>query len=106
VSSDRLSLMARGHYRSRRILWGSFLGAIVGGAAAFSLSYAGLGPWGLLIGVVLIVVVAGLVARVDSPLRFLELVVITVCCCVLTWPVVWIAVVFVRYWITGQSVGS
>ena len=82
-----------------------FTSAALGGLVGWTLFYLGLQLWGLAIGAVVVVSLATAGGHIDPDQRRSESVVISLACSLLTWPPMWLAGVFVYYWITGNSLG-
>ena len=106
VASQWPELMPEKRTRPARTLAWSFTAAIIGGAVAWALFFLGLDLWGLMIGAAVIVCPAAGRVRGDGSQRQSESIVLSCACALLTWPLLWILAVFVRYWITGKSLGS
>lgn len=81
-----------------------FLIAALGGAIGWTLTYVWLNLWGLAIGAIVVVAVAAV--RTNRSLRRSESVALSLAWTLLSWPLIWVIAVFVRYWLTGQTVGS
>ncbi len=91
----------------RRAALVSLAATIGSGIIGWSLAFAGLGPWGLVTGGAIVLIVIIVVARrpalrLDSAL-FLGYAFAFI---LITWPVLWLAVGWVRYLVTGQSIGN
>ncbi len=97
--------MPEDDHGSRRHLIVGVAGAVIRGALGWTLVYVGLGIWGLLPGAVVVVALATASGRITGSMRRSEMVVISLACVLLSWPPLWIAAVFVRFWITGKTVG-
>jgi hypothetical protein len=80
--------------------------AVLGGAVGWTLFYVGLNLWGLAIGVSVVAggTVAGVRARGSQ--RSSESLALSFAWSLLSWPLIWVLAVLIRYWITGKSVGS
>lgn len=82
-------------------------GALAGGVIGWILAFVGLGPWGLVLGLaVTAVVVRVLAVRANGRPRVSLLAAYAFAFVLLTWPPLWLLVGFVRYAITGQSLGG
>ena len=103
VASQWPDLMPERSRPARTIAW-SLTAAVVGGAVAWTLFFLGLDLWGLVIGAAVIVCLAA--GRVRGDQRRSESIVLSCACALLTWPLIWILAGFVRYWITGRTLGS
>lgn len=80
--------------------------AVAGGLVGWTAFYVGLKLWGLAVGAAIMLLLALVVARLDRAQRPTAVFTLTLGCILLTWPLAWVAIMFVRYWITGDSVGS
>jgi hypothetical protein len=86
-----------------RGLVAAFLGGVIGWIAALS----GLGLWGLVIGLAATVIVLfALARRVGAGRSFSVTAGFGFAFVLLTWPLLWLLVGYVRYAITGESLGD
>jgi hypothetical protein len=84
-------------------LGAALLGGVVGWIAAFS----GLGLWGLIIGLTVTVIALLALARGANAGRSITaLAGLGFAFILLTWPLLWLVVGYVRYAITGTSLGD
>jgi hypothetical protein len=79
---------------------------VAGGLVGWTAFYIRLKLWGLVLGAATTLLLAIVVSRLDRAQRPTTVFTLTLACILLTWPLAWVAIVFVRYWITGDSVGS
>lgn len=84
----------------------SLVAAVLGGCVGWTLGFVGLGLWGLAVGALVTLIVLTIVAGIDDSQRLTALVTYAVAFTLLSWPVLWIAAGLVRYWLTGQTLGS
>jgi hypothetical protein len=94
------------HHVIRRLAATSLAAVVVGGVLGWTLSFAGLGPWGLVLGAAVGLLLMAAAARINPTQRFQRLLALGFGFVLLTWPVLWIVVGLVRFWITGDSLGS
>ncbi|MFZ0088296.1 MAG: hypothetical protein WAL63_02230 [Solirubrobacteraceae bacterium] len=80
--------------------------ALVGGLIGWALALAGLGLWGLAIGAGITMVILLAVSRRDRSREISVLLVYGIAFVLLSWPVLWLPVGLVRYWISGQPLGD
>jgi hypothetical protein len=106
MASHWPELMPEDRYRPARALALSFTVATIGGAVGWTLFFLGTGLWGLVVGVAVVVFLAANAARTGGARRRFESIAISLACSLLSWPLVWIVAVVVRYWVTGKTVGS
>lgn len=92
--------------RTRRSVALAFGSAMLGGAVGWTLLYIGVGIWGLVVGAATVVLLATAVNGVVPADRPTKLVPLVLGCVLLSWPLVWVVVVFLRYWISGQDLGA
>lgn len=81
-----------------------FVIAALGGAIGWTLTYVWLNLWGLAVGAIMVVAVAAL--RSNRSRRRSESVALSLAWILLSWPLIWVIAMFVRYWITGQTIGA
>ncbi len=80
---------------------------VAGGLLGWSLVFVGLGLWGLPVGAAVGVLLMVAVGRRDaSQDRLFAMVGYGMAFVLLTWPVLWVVVGYVRYLITGQALGD
>ena len=81
--------------------------AVLGGVIGWSATFSGLGLWGLVIGLAATVIVLLAVARRASARRSLSVMVaFGFAFILLTWPLLWLLVGYIRYALTGESLGD
>jgi hypothetical protein len=90
----------------RRRVVAAAAAAVLGGAVGWTLFYVGLWFWGLAIGVTVVAAVAVTGVRISRSPRLSESIALSLGCILLSWPLIWVLAVFIRYWITGKSIGS
>jgi hypothetical protein len=90
----------------RRRVVSAAAAAVLGGAVGWTLFYLGLRLWGLAIGVTVVAAVAVAGVRISRSPRLSESVALSLACILLSWPLIWVLVVFIRSGITGKSIGS
>lgn len=90
----------------RRTLLLSLLATIAGGVIGWSLLFAGLGFWGLALGAAIALLIMVGIVRSDSSQGLSQLAGHGIAFVLLTWPLLWIAMGYVRYLLTGQSLGD
>jgi hypothetical protein len=90
----------------RRRAASSVAAAVLGGAIGWTLFYVGLNLWGLAIGAAVVVGTAVAGAHTTGSQQRSEPLALSFACTLLSWPLIWVLVVFIRYWITGKSIGS
>jgi hypothetical protein len=97
-----------GHsHRDRREVIGALVSSLAGGVIGWSGTLAGLGAWGLALGAAITgIVILALAYRPTSRLRLSSLCTFGFAFVTLTWPFLWIAVGYVRYVITGTTLGK
>jgi hypothetical protein len=81
--------------------------ALLGGVIGWTATFSGLGPWGLVIGLVgTVLVIFGLARppRARAPLSVPAAYAFAFI--LLTWPLLWLLVGYIRYVITGESLGD
>jgi hypothetical protein len=91
---------------SRRDLVAALAAIVAGGTVGWIAAFAGLGPRGLIVGGAVAVLVLVTTARDRSTHGLGQLLAFAIAFVLLTWPVLWLAVGLVRYWITGDTLGS
>jgi hypothetical protein len=106
MSSQWPELIPEEDHSSRQRLAVSVSCAVIGGVVGWTLLYSGLGWWGLLVGAMVVVVLAAASGRITGLQRRPETIVISLACVLISWPPLWIAAVFVRFWITGKTAGA
>jgi F0F1-type ATP synthase assembly protein I len=85
----------------------SFMAALVGGVVGWSLVFAGLRAWGLAIGVLVTLGALWLVAsRRTGERRFGFMVGFAFAFVLLTWPLLWVGVGYLRFLLTGEALGD
>ena len=81
--------------------------ALVGGVVGWIAAFSGLGVWGLIIGLTVTVTALLALARgADTSRSFTALAGFGFAFILLTWPLLWLVVGYVRYAITGDSLGD
>ena len=84
----------------------SFLAVFVGGAAGWTAAFAGVGVGGLVLGAIVTVGAIGAAAS-RMPRGALRLMLgFAPAFALICWPALYIGVGFVRYWLTGETLGS
>lgn len=77
------------------------------GTVGWVLLYVGVPIWvALIVAVALAAACTALLAARVRSLRAAELLALMPAFALLTWPPLWLIVILVRYWLTGQSVGN
>jgi hypothetical protein len=85
----------------------ALVAALLGGVVGWSAAFIGLGLWGLVIGLAASVVsFLVLASRVRAREPLAATAAYGVAFILLTWPLPWLVVGYVRYAITGQSLGD
>jgi hypothetical protein len=86
---------------------GALVAAVVGGLIGWIAALAGLGIWGLVIGLaatlILIVALAGLA---NDRRQLSVMIAFGFAFVLLTWPLLWLLVAYIRYAITGDTLGD
>ncbi len=81
----------------------ALLGGVIGWIGAFS----GLGPWGLVIGLAAtVIVILALARRAPAHAPLAVMAAYAFAFALLTWPLLWLLVGYIRYVITGESLGD
>lgn len=106
MSSQWPELIPEDRHRPQHALALSFTAATLGGAAGWMLFFLGPGLSGLVLGAAVVVFLAAASSRIGGTQRLYKSIAISLACTLLTWPLLWIVAVFVRYWITGKTFGS
>jgi hypothetical protein len=92
--------------RPWRTIVSSISSVTIGGVIGWSLLFAGLGLWGLAIGAAVAIAIVAVIARVDHTQEIRFLFAYGMAFVLMAWPVLWVVVGLVRYWLTGQSLGN
>ena len=91
----------------RALLVVSLASTVFGGLLAWAGAFGGLGAPGLGIGAAATVIPIGVFARRETAHRTLAFMLgFAFAFAVLTWPILWLVVGYVRYLLTGQSLGN
>ena len=91
----------------RSIALQALVAVVLGGAVGWSLAFAGIGLWGLALGAAASGVVSVILARLTAPPPPLaHLAVFAFAFILLTWPLLWLVVGYVRYVLTGETLGQ
>jgi apolipoprotein N-acyltransferase len=88
----------------RRLVVVALVAAVSGGVVAWTAVFLGVGVWGFPIGAAVTAVIAGYGRHRQPALGFVAAFTFAFMC--LSWPLLWVAVGFVRYWLTGESLGE
>ncbi len=92
-------------HRSAPLL--SFGAVVIGGLIAWTLAYSGVDAWGLVVGVLVSVILSVVGARrAASPRSMSVMAGFGFAFILLTWPILWLVVGYLRYVITGQAIGD
>jgi hypothetical protein len=92
--------------RAGRPLTTALAASVAGGTAGWLLAFAGLRVWGLVLGGMVTLALLVVAARAGRVQGLGQLVTLGGAFVLLTWPVLWLVVGLVRYWITGDTLGA
>lgn len=107
LGRDRDNLFVVSHVDQRSAALGALGAVLVGGTIGWILVFSGLGIWGLVIGLVATAIIVLAVGRRPRPhSRLAALAAFGFAFILLTWPPLWLVVGYIRYVITGDSLGS
>ena len=80
---------------------------VIGGLVGWTAAFSGMGLWGLALGVVIAVAIITVLARREATTdRLGTVLTFGFGFMLLTWPLLWVAVGYVRYLITGDALGA
>jgi F0F1-type ATP synthase assembly protein I len=80
---------------------------VIGGLIGWTAAFSGMGLWGLAIGLVVAVAITIVLARRQAATRRVgSMLTLGFGFMLLTWPFLWLAVGYVRYLITGDTLGA
>lgn len=87
-------------------LWVGVFAAALGGIIGWSLVYAGGQLWWLFVGLAASAAYVALKSQRLAAASWSAAAGYTFAFILLTWPLLWLAIGLIRYWITGQSLGD
>jgi hypothetical protein len=91
----------------RRLVASSLVSALVGGVCGWAATFSGLKLWGLALGVVITMAMLVVLAhRGLAQGRLGAMLAFGLAFVLLTWPLLWLVVGYIRYVITGQTLGT
>jgi hypothetical protein len=91
----------------RWLVAASLVSVLAGGVCGWAAAFSGLKLWGLGLGAVITVAMLGVLARREVARgRFGAMLAFGFAFLLLTWPLVWLVVGYIRYLITGRTLGT
>jgi hypothetical protein len=95
------------HVGQRSAAVGGLVAAVLGGLVGWIAAFSGLGLWGIGIGLAAsVIVMLAIARRVRAHPPFSEVAAFGFAFILLTWPLLWLLVGYIRYAITGESLGE